>query len=121
MAVRCRIRSYCGQVLRVAGLASVCFAWALSGCVTEIVSPPPGKQTTLVVTRVGDQAILTWKPEKGIAYVLMCRDDKQNSQWKPLPGAQNLQSVSGEQFTITDQIPPGENRYYRLQVLSPGQ
>ncbi|HBA83945.1 MAG TPA: hypothetical protein DCZ95_07630 [Verrucomicrobia bacterium] len=90
----------------------------VTGCVTEVVSSSEG-EATLVVTRAGELATLSWKAEQGIVYVVMYADGGVGPrQWKVLPGAENLQAVSGDQITLSDHVPPGINRYYRLQILS---
>jgi hypothetical protein len=100
----------------IAGLMLGLFCAA--GCVTEVVQTPE-KEATLVVTRAGDTATLTWKAEKGITYVVMYSDGADAPRkWKVLPGAEHVQTASGEQITLTDRLPPGANRYYRLQILS---
>ena len=88
-----------------------------AGCVTEVVSSAE-KETTLVVTRAGDTAILTWKAEKDVPYAVMYSDGAEaGRQWRVLPGAERLQAGSEEQITFTDHLAPGANRYYRLQIL----
>lgn len=73
-------------------------------------------ETTLIITRVDDVATLQWDSDARAYYTVLYatrRDAK--AHWQPLPGCVRIRGT-GERITITDKIPPGETRYYRLHV-----
>ncbi|MBN1270272.1 MAG: hypothetical protein JXB04_11845 [Kiritimatiellae bacterium] len=76
----------------------------------------PTIEATLVITRVEGTATLQWESDPRALYTVVYaarRDAK--AKWQPLPGYVKLRG-NGERITITDKIPPGETRYYRLHV-----
>ena len=87
------------------------------GCVSEEVAVPR-RETVLVVTRVGDEATLSWTPEvDGVFAVMYSEGAGKPRQWKVLPGAEQVRSRQGEPVILVDRLQPGANRYYRLQAL----
>jgi hypothetical protein len=103
---------------------SVIFALLLAalaaGCVMQASRPrmDPSKvvDTTLMVARAGSEATLQWDTEPGTLYTVMYAPDRRAGvQWKPLPGAVRLEG-HGQTIRLTDSVPVGINRHYRLHI-----
>jgi hypothetical protein len=47
--------------------------------------------------------------------VLYASSHKADAVWKPMEGAVNVQGTGGN-IQLTDRVPYGETRYYRLQT-----
>jgi hypothetical protein len=76
----------------------------------------PVIETTLIVTRAGNTATLQWKSDPRVFYTVVYASRKDaKAEWKPLPGYVKIRG-SGETITITDKVPFGEKRHYRLHV-----
>lgn len=92
--------------------AALCLAGA--ACVHEVVKPM--REVTYVTTRSGDEITLTWVAQRGVYYNVMYANSRGAAgHWTAHPRGLNLRaSRDGEQMSITDKLPPGEERYYRL-------
>ena len=90
---------------------------SLVGCATVREEIKPLADTTLIVTRAGDQMTLSWLGETGITYTIWhtARSDAR-TPWKVLPGAERMRGT-GQQVTWRDRVPSGQARYYRLQAV----
>ena len=92
---------------------------SLTSCTT--VSGEKGddlkRNTTLIVTRAGNESTLSWLAEKDTIYSVMYADQRDvNARWQVLPGYEQVQKPAGETIVINDKVPTGATRYYRLQV-----
>ena len=91
-----------------------------SGCVTEEVINPDAIQVRLFVTRAGggEETHISWLSEKELIYTVLYADrlDAQ-AQWKTLEGAIQLRGT-GKNIELTDRVPVGVDRYYRLHVVT---
>ena len=106
--------------LRLLFVASVfCSLGFVSSCVRlKQVEPPGPRKATLIVTRSADKAHLSWESKIGATYsVLYARGWDADANWKVLPGAERVLGT-GAQISLTDKIPAGAQRLYRLRVLS---
>lgn len=80
----------------------------------------PVSETTLMVTRSGGQATLSWETRPGFEYVLLYTDSRgPRSQWYAVRGAERVIGT-GSMVTRTDSAPEGQMRYYRLKLLKAG-
>lgn len=74
------------------------------------------KAATLLVSRSGTRASLQWRTVPGLLYTVMyAKDRSTQSQWKPHMKCTRIPGT-GETFTMTDVIPLGVDRVYRLQI-----
>lgn len=95
-----------------------------SACKSVRVVEPlePMSETTLIVTRSGDAATLSWTAEKGVKYTVLYSDQLGGrAQWNVLPGAARLQGAAGQVLTVNDRLGVGIKRYYRLHVEKEGK
>lgn len=99
---------------RAAAALAATLCLAASACVHEVVKPM--REVTYVTTRSGDDVTLTWVAQRGIYYNVMYADTRGPAgRWTAHPRGLNLRAArDGEQMSITDRLPPGEERYYRL-------
>lgn len=80
----------------------------------------PVSETTLMVTRSGGDATLSWQTRPGFEYVLLYSDTRgARSAWYAVPGAERVVGT-GSMVTRTDRAPAGGMRYYRLKLLKAG-
>lgn len=98
-----------GAVALLAGLLAVA-----GGCVHEVVEPL--RETVYVTTRSGDDLTMTWTAKRGMYYNVFYADRRgPDAQWALHPRGTNLRAAEdGEQMSLTDRVPHGQNRYYRL-------
>ncbi len=90
----------------------------LVGCVTEVIEPKPLARATLVVTKSENVATLQWQTQRGVTYAVMYSlGGGASNRWRPLPSAGQIRGDGG-MAKLTDTAPPGEDRLYRLQVLT---
>ena len=89
-------------------------AAAGAGCVHEVVEPV--RETVYVATRSGDDLTLSWVAKRGMYYNVFYADRRgADAKWALHPRGTNLRAAEdGEQMTLTDRVPNGKNRYYRL-------
>lgn len=100
----------------VLGIALTWAAFAV-GCATVRMEKQPVLETTLMVTRAGDETTLSWASDAGLTYVILfaeARDSK--ARWQVLPGAERVRGT-GATVVWHDRVPSGTTRYYRLQGL----
>ena len=119
MAAGTARRRAAGAVLLAAALLGA------AGCVREVVQPV--RETTYVTTRSGDEVTMTWTGRRGTYYNVLYTDQKVSAgQWVLHPKGMNLRaSGDGETMTLTDRVPIGKDRRYRLlqdsKPLVPGR
>lgn len=103
-----------GANRRAAAALAVALGVAGAGCVHEVVKPM--REVTYVTTRSGNEVTLTWVAQRGIYYNVMYAETRGPAgRWTAHPRGLNLRAArDGEQMSITDTLPPGEERYYRL-------
>jgi len=89
----------------------------VGGCVSsETIKKPAGGSTPLVITKSGDIATIQWKTHHGYYYTLMYAASRSSrSTWQPLPRCQRIPG-DGRTITITDHVPYGRERHYRLHI-----
>lgn len=103
------------------GAALLCTA----GCVREVIQPV--RETTYVTTRSGDEVTMTWTGRRGTYYNVLYTDQKVSAgQWVLHPKGTNLRAANdGETMSLTDRVPVGTDRRYRLlqdsKPLVPGR
>jgi hypothetical protein len=86
------------------------------GCATIREIEEPLADTTMMVTRAGDETSLGWASQIGTNYTIWYADRRDaRAVWKPLPGAERVRGT-GSTITFRDRVPTGKNRYYRLQA-----
>jgi hypothetical protein len=94
-------------------------AVAITGCATQrqIVDDKPLAETRLFVTRSADQVTLSWQSGARMMYTVLYNNTRSaRSQWQVLPGAESIRG-NGRMMTLSDRVPVGETRYYRLQTV----
>lgn len=103
-----------GQFSRtLAGAMAAAALWT-GGCVSEEVGGTPIDEITFTVVRAGRHVQFSWPSVTGQQYtVLFSKDRRPDHPWKPLPAVLNVLGT-GETITAEDQVPEGQNRYYRL-------
>jgi hypothetical protein len=102
------------SLLRDPLLASLLLVVLAAGCVTEVVREKPLEETTLIVSQSGTTATLQWESSPDALYtVLFSETRKASAEWKPLPGYVKVRG-SGGTITVTDSVPRGEMRQYRI-------
>jgi len=100
------------------GVAAALLAGAVllagAGCVHEVVEPV--RETVYVATRSGDDLTLTWVAKRGMYYNVFYSDRRgADARWTLHPRGTNLRaSEDGEQMELTDRVPNGKARFYRL-------
>ncbi len=81
----------------------------------ELIEEPP--PATLIVARTGDQSVLSWQSRVGEIYTVLYADGSRvGVDWKPLQGAHRIHGT-GQEVRLTDRMPSGTIRYYRLMVV----
>lgn len=99
-------------------LLPLCMLLLASGCATVRTEEKPVSETTLIVTRAGEETTLSWASQAGATYAVMFADSRDSrTRWQPLPGAERLKG-NGSNLVVHDRVPTGRTRYYRLQLLS---
>lgn len=85
-------------------------------CVHEVVEPV--RETTYVTTRSGDQVTLSWVAKRGLYYNVFYADKRgPGASWTLHPDGINLRGVvDGQQMSLTDRVPLGTERVYRLMT-----
>lgn len=101
-----------GCVLLLAGL------WGLAtGCATVREEQRPLADTTLTVTRAGEDMTLGWTALPDVDYVIWYADRRDaQARWQVLPGAERI-TGRGRPVIWRDRVSAGQNRYYRLQAV----
>ena len=97
----------------------VALAWVAStaGCATVRMEKQPVLETTLMVTRAGDETTLSWASEAGLTYAILFAEGRDSkARWQVLPGAERVRGT-GSTVVWRDRVPTGKTRYYRLQAL----
>lgn len=85
------------------------------GCVTEIVKP--ATSVDLFSTRAGDKVALSWKTKPGETYAIQYASQLSGGgKWTVLPGADRILGT-GRVHEMVDQVPGGQQRYYRIIVV----
>ena len=105
--------------LRRAGtcLAAAVFCLVLgAACVHEVVEPV--RETTYVTTRSGDQVTLSWVARRGMYYNVFYSEKRgPGASWTLHPEGINLRTATdGQQMSLTDRVPVGTERVYRLMT-----
>ncbi|HMP88819.1 MAG TPA: hypothetical protein PJ991_01395 [Kiritimatiellia bacterium] len=88
------------------------------GCAKQRVTleDVPLSKTRLFVTRSADVVSLSWESDPDFAYTVLYNHTRSaRSPWKVLPGFDYIRGT-GRTLTYTDRVPPGEERFYRLQI-----
>ena len=104
---------------RVGGVCLLTALLGVSACKSIRTVEPlePESETTLIVTRSGDAASLSWTAHAGSFYtVLYSNQLGGKAKWQILPGASNLAGLEGSTLTVNDRIGADIKRYYRLHV-----
>lgn len=87
-----------------------------AGCIHQEVRRSPETDTTLTITRSGETVLLGWRSRPDRIYTVMYSEKLgAGAVWKALPAA-TLVKGSGSAMNITDSVPDGNTRYYRLQI-----
>ena len=101
---------YCSILLGV-------FFGAVAGCVRTMEHPEPLARSSLVITRTGSTATLSWQSDPYISYTVMQKDRRNSrSMFEPLAGAINMLGT-GDTMQVEDHAPPREDRKYRLHMV----
>ncbi len=70
----------------------------------------------LLVARGGDKVTLKWRSEYDYLYTVMYASSRsENAQWKPHPKFIRIEG-NNEDIVLTDHVPYGVERVYRLRV-----
>lgn len=110
-------------VMPVSCRAMLLVMCVVSACTTQRVITtsdgyglePPRKP--LIVARIGDQSLLSWKSEIGETYTILYADGPRlGGEWKPLPGAMGLKGT-GVEMRLEDTLPRNKPRHYRLMII----
>ena len=107
-------RSWCRVLILAGGVAALAL---FAGCVTrEVIEIKPREEVTLMMARSGESVTLQWRSEIGRNYTVLYSERMGGGgQWKPLPGATDVQGT-GALITLTDDVPSTMQRYYRLHI-----
>ena len=101
-------------------LMGVCCALgllALTGCTTIREEEKPLADTTMGITRAGDDVTLSWASQADMAYCIWYTERREaKSRWKILPGAEQVRG-NGKTLTLRDRVPTGQTRFYRIQTI----
>lgn len=98
-------------------LAALSVLALVAGCATVREEQKPVADTTLMVTRAGEDLTLSWMAQPQVDYVVWYADRRDaQARWKVLPGAERVPG-RGQTVTWRDRVPTGQNRYYRLQAV----
>lgn len=103
-------------LLRVPDCLAVVLLCCAAGCVTTVVEDArkPAAEITWITTQTGDETTLHWESDPAIFYTVLYADRKDaGAEWKPLPGYVRMKGT-GQEITVTDTVPPGEKRHYRV-------
>lgn len=77
----------------------------------------PLAETTLMVTRTGERMSLSWNTMPGAAYAVFFSDRRDaKARWQVLRGGEKVIGT-GSAVTLTDRVPAGQPRFYRVQLL----
>ena len=87
-----------------------------AACTTIREEQQPLADTTLIVTRAGEDTTLGWTAQPRTDYVIWYAERRDaQTRWKVLPGAERLRGQGA--MTWRDRVPTGQTRYYRLQAV----
>jgi hypothetical protein len=92
---------------------------ALTGCKTirVVEEQRPLAETTLMVTRAGENMSLSFNTIAGSTYAVFYADRRDaKARWQLLRGGERVVGT-GSTVTLTDRVPAGKPRYYRVQLL----
>ena len=104
-----------GPVRRLLALMVGCLVVSCTTPSPEMTDESP--RATLIVARTGDHSVLSWQSRVGEMYTVLYADGSRvGVEWKPLQGAQRIHG-NGQEIRLTDRMPPGVIRYYRLMVV----
>jgi hypothetical protein len=104
-------------------LAGIVGAMTLvAGCVTEQIRHSPSlAESSLIVTRSGEEVTLHWQTEPGSLYTISYTDRRgQPGGWKLLPGWVNVPGT-GALMMATDRVRADQDRRYQLGVRPAGK
>lgn len=100
--------------------ALLCLALVFFFAACASPNPEPVHQdrhAPLIVARSGDSALLSWETRVGELYTVLYADGRRvGVDWKPLEGASRIPG-NGNEIRITDRMPLGITRYYRLMIV----
>lgn len=94
-------------------------ALAGAGCksIRVVEEQRPLAETTLMVTRAGDDMSMSWNTIPGALYAVFYADRRDaKARWQLVPGGERVVGT-GSPVTIKDRVPAGKPRYYRVQLL----
>ncbi len=87
-----------------------------SGCVHQEITRSPKDDSTLTITRAGDAVQLGWRSRPDRIYTVVYSERLGGGAvWQALPAATMVKGTGGL-MNISDSVPDGRARYYRLQI-----
>lgn len=90
---------------------------ALVGCATIREEEKPLAETTMGITRAGDDVTLSWASQPDLAYCIWYTERREaKSRWNILPGAEQVRG-NGQTLILRDRVPTGQTRFYRIQTI----